>query len=244
MTIRVGIGGWTYAPWRDNFYPKGLKHADELAYASRHLTSIEINGTFYRTQTPKIFTLWRDAAPPGFVFSVKAARAASVRSDPAEAAPSIERFLGSGLTGLGSGLGPILWQLPPGRRFDAETLARFLDLLPSARDGVALRHAIEARHQSFASAEAMALLRSRNVAWVTLDRDDAPGEPLATADFAYLRLQRSADDETLGYSEHALDLWAGRLRALSSAGDVFAYVIAGAKQRAPAAAMALIARLG
>ncbi len=244
MTIRVGIGGWTYAPWRGSFYPEGLKHADELSYAARHLTSIEINATFYRTQTPEIFRAWRDAAPPDFVFSVKAARAAAARTDADAAAASIERFLGSGVTELGAGLGPMLWQVPPTRRFDADTFARFLDLLPAARDGVALRHAFEARHPSFASPEALALLRARNIALVIVDRDDAPDAPPLTADFVYLRLERSVGAEPLGYSEDALDRWASRLRGMSAQRAVFAYVIAGAKHRAPAAAMALLARLG
>ena len=244
--VRIGIGGWTYAPWRDNFYPKGLKHADELAYASARLGSIEINGTFYRTQTPASFRSWGRAAPDGFVFSVKAARAAAQRTDPDAAAPAIERFLASGLTELGEGLGPILWQLPPTRRFDADAVARFLDLLPASRDGVRLRHALEARHASFASAPALALLRERNVALVVVDSEkvspEPPGAPKLTADFVYLRLQRSVDAEPLGYTDAALDGWAGRLRDFSSARDVFAYVISGAKHRAPAAAMALIAR--
>jgi uncharacterized protein YecE (DUF72 family) len=246
--VRIGVGGWSYAPWRDNFYPKGLKQSDELAYAARHLSSIEINGTFYRTQSPPVFRAWREAVPQGFVFAVKASRAAAQRTDPDDAAPSIERFLGSGLTELGEALGPILWQLPPTRRFDAGVLQRFLDLLPESRDGIALRHALEARHESFASPEALALLRARNVAQVIVDNEPSgpvlPREAHLTADFVYARLQRSQDEEPLGYPEAALDEWAGQLRGWSAERSVFAYVIAGAKHRAPAAAMALIARQG
>ncbi len=245
--IRIGIGGWNFPEWRDNFYPKGLRQADELAYASARLGSIEINGTFYRTQTPQTFRSWRDAVPEDFVFSVKAARGAAQRKDASEAAPAIERFLGSGLTELGPALGPILWQLPPGRRFDADALAAFLDLLPAERDGIALRHALEARHPSFSSDPALRLIEQRNVALVALDLDpQAPGTetgyPL-TADFAYLRLQATRDEEPLGYAPEHLDAWAARLRALSRERPVYAYVISGAKHRAPAAAQELIHKL-
>lgn len=245
--VRIGIGGWNFPEWRNSFYPKGLRQADELAYAAARLGSIEINGTFYKTQTPEIFRSWRTAVPDGFMFSVKAARGAAQRKDAAEAAPSIERFLGSGLTELGPALGPILWQLPPGRRFDADAMGRFLDLLPEQRDGLALRHALEARHESFRSEPALRLLAGRRVALVALDLDpDAPNPkadfPL-TADFAYLRLQATRDEEALGYAPKVLAAWATRLRALSQDRPVFAYVIAGAKHRAPAAAEALIHRL-
>ncbi|WP_428395400.1 DUF72 domain-containing protein [Lichenicoccus sp.] len=243
MSIRIGIGGWSYAPWRETFYPPGLRHADELAYAASRLNSLEINATFYRTQSPAIFRGWREAVPDGFVFSVKAARAAAQRREAAAAAPAIERFLGSGLTELGDRLGALLWQLPPTRKFDAGEVARFLDLLPAARDGVRLRHALEARHASFASPEALALLRERGVALVMVADGGPPSEVPPTADFAYLRLRGCVDDEPLGYAETDLDLWAERLRRLAERGPVFAYVIAGAKHRAPLAAMALHARI-
>ncbi len=149
MKIRIGIGGWDFAPWRGLFYPKGLPRAEELAYAASHLTSTEVNGTFYRTQTPEVFRSWHDGTPKDFVFSVKAARAAAQRKDAAEAKPAVERFLQSGLTELGDKLGAILWQLPAGRRFDADELARFLDLLPPSLDAMPLRHALEAAHASF-----------------------------------------------------------------------------------------------
>ena len=243
--IRIGIGGWDFAPWRGLFYPKGLRKAEELAYASAHLTSIEINGTFYRTQSPETFRAWRDGTPPGFVFSVKAARAAAQRTDPEEARPSIEHFLGSGLTELGDKLGAILWQLPGGRRFDADTLARFLDLLPPERDGLRLRHALEAQHASFDNEGALTLLRERGIARVILDKEGVAAREDVTADHVYLRLQGTVDEETEGYAPAALDAWAERLGALArpKGREVFAYVISGAKHRAPAAAMALIERL-
>ncbi len=243
--IRVGIGGWDYAPWRGLFYPEGLRRADELAYASARLTSIEINATFYRTQTPATFRSWRAGTPDGFVFAVKAARSAAQRKDAAEAKPAIERFLGSGLAELGDKLGPILWQLPAGRRFDREQLARFLDLLPPALDGLELRHALEAEHASFGGDEAIALLRERGVARVILDKPGSAPWHGVTAGHVYLRLQGTVHEEPAGYRQAALDAWAARLRALAQPDrrPVFAYVISGAKHRAPAAAMALIERV-
>jgi uncharacterized protein YecE (DUF72 family) len=243
--IRIGIGGWTFAPWRGLFYPKGLPHADELAYAASHLTSIEINGTFYRNQTPETFRSWRDATPDGFVFSVKAARGAAQRKDAAEAKPSVERFLQSGLTELGEKLGAILWQLPGGRRFDADALAAFLDLLPAAQDGVPLRHALEAAHESFATPEATQLLRERGIARVILEKEGVAPNDEVTADHVYLRLQGTVDEEVTGYTGTELDAWAAKLKAFAKPAkrSVFAYVISGAKHRAPAAAMGLIERI-
>lgn len=241
-TIRTGIGGWVYPPWRETFYPPTVKAADQLAYAASKLASIEINATFYRTQTPASFAKWCSETPDGFVFSVKAARGAAQRKDAAEAAPAIERFLQSGLAELGDKLGPILWQLPPTRKFDQGAMASFLDLLPATLDGLRLR---EARHDSFASPEALALLTERHVARAIIDSDKNPLVEAITADFVYLRLQRTEDAEPAGYPPAELDRWAERLRTLSAEGrDVFAYVISGAKHRAPAAAMALAERMG
>ncbi|UDL96285.1 DUF72 domain-containing protein [Lichenihabitans sp. PAMC28606] len=241
--VRIGIGGWDFAPWRGLFYPKGLKKAEELGFASAHLTSIEVNGTFYRTQTPETFRSWRDGTPDGFVFSIKANRAAAIRKDPAEAAPAIEHFLGSGVTELGDKLGAILWQLPGGRKFDADALPRFLDLLPAERDGVKFRHALEAQHESFGTEAVARLLSERGIARVILDKEGvAPREDI-TADFVYLRLQGTVDEQPAGYEPEALDAWAKRLKTFAKTRDVFAYVISGAKHRAPAAAMGLIERV-
>lgn len=236
--IRVGIGGWVYEPWRGAFYPPGLRHADELAHASRKVTSIEINGTFYGAQKPESFRRWREETPEGFVFSVKGPRYATHRRVLAEAGPSIERFFGGGVRELGPKLGPVLWQFMPSTRFDKDDFAAFLDLLP--RD---VRHVVEVRHESFADEAFFALLAERGVAVATVEDEGRPMFERATADFAYLRLRRARESEPAGYSEAELDAWAARLRALSAAGDVFAYVINGAKVRAPAAAMALLARL-
>ena len=260
-TIRTGIGGWVYPPWRQSFYPAAVKAADTLRYAASRLAAIEINATFHGTQKPESFARWASETPEGFVFSVKAARGAAIRKDPQEAAPAIARFLGSGLSELGDRLGPILWQLPAGRVFDAATVERFLDLLPDALDGLRLRHAIEAAHPSFRSAQALALLAARNVALVGLDKDGVDLAAPITADFVYLRLQRTRTEQPAGYAPDALETWARRLQALAGGvvpealsvaaappvrpgpRDVFAFLIAGAKERAPAAAMALAALL-
>lgn len=244
-TVRVGIGGWDFAPWRGLFYPDGLRKADQLGYATARLTSIEINATFYRTQSAKTFRNWRDGTPEGFVFAVKAARAAAQRTDAEEAKPAVARFLGSGLTELGDKLGPILWQIPARRRFDPDALARFLDLLPPTLDGLPLRHALEAEHESFLTEAALTRLSERNIALVMLDKPGVKPCTEPTADHVYLRLQGTVDAEPAGYPPTALDDWATRLRSLanSAKGEVFAYVISGAKHRAPAAAIELIARL-
>lgn len=242
--VRTGIGGWVYPAWRETFYPPEVKPADQLGYASSKLATIEINATFYRTQTPASFAKWRDETPGGFVFSVKAARGAAQRKDPAEAAPSITRFLQSGLAELGDKLGPILWQFPPTRVFDAGIVAHYLDLLPETLDGLRLRHVIEAQHGSFASPEALALLTERGVARAMVENDKSEFVETITAGFVYLRLQRTQDGEPEGYAPADLDRWAQRLVAFAADGrDVFAYVIAGAKHRAPAAAMALAGRI-
>jgi uncharacterized protein YecE (DUF72 family) len=258
--IRVGIGGWTFAPWRGVFYPKGLAHARELEFASGKLTSIEINGTFYRTQKPATFRQWRDQTPADFAFSVKAPRFATHRRVLAEAGDSVRRFMESGVTELGDKLGPILWQLMPTAKFDAGDLGAFLDLLPAKQDGRAIRHVLEVRHESFAQAAFVDLLRARNVAVVAVESDKHAAIHDVTADFVYLRLERTVDKEPAGYAPKSLDAWAGRLKTWAEGGepdgvtrhagtagarprDVFAYFISGAKVRNPAAAMAMIERL-
>ncbi|HEV8679120.1 MAG TPA: DUF72 domain-containing protein [Stellaceae bacterium] len=243
-TIRIGIGGWVYPPWRGAFYPAGLRQAEELAFASRHVTAIEINGTFYRIQTPASFRKWRDETPDDFVFSLKGPRFLTHRNELASAAPYIDRFLDSGLADLKQKLGPILWQFAPSKQFDAADLAAFLDLLPHERSGTPLRHVIEARHSSFQCPEFFDLLRRRGAAVALVDDANHPEFDELTADFAYLRLRRCAQKEETGYPPAALDRWAERLRAWSEEGrDCFLYFINGAKVRAPAAAQALLARL-
>ncbi len=246
-TIRIGIGGWVFAPWRSNFYPEGLPQKSELDYASRQLTSLEVNGTFYRTQTPETFEHWHDQTPDDFVFALKAPRYTTSRKVLAEAGESIDRFLTSGLTRLQSKLGPINWQFAPNKRFDPEDLAAFLDLLPASIEGLPLRHALELRHESFhdqgVAAEAAALAKARNVALVIAGDSPYPRIEEPTADFVYARIMGTEDSHPLGYAPKALDAWAGQAKDWASTRDVYLYVISGAKARNPAAARALMDRL-
>ena len=260
-SIRIGVGGWTFPPWRGPFYPKGLAHNRELEFASRRLTSIEINGTFYRSQAPETFAKWHDETPAGFVFAVKAPRYATNRRELASAGESIERFVEGGLLELKDKLGPINWQLPPTRKLDLEDMERFLKLLPRTVAGRPIRHAIEARHPSFRSAEFVALAREQEVAIVVAGDSDHPQIADLTAPFVYARIMGTAEGEPAGYSPAALGRWAERARAWASgrhpddlervAGaaprggrDVFLYVISGHKPSNPAAAAALIELLG
>jgi uncharacterized protein YecE (DUF72 family) len=259
--IRVGIGGWTYEPWRGTFYPADLKHADELRYASSKLTSIEINGTFYRTQSAASFAKWREETPDDFVFAVKGHRAVVNKKVLAEAGEPLAWFLKSGVTELGPKLGPLLWQMAPFKKFDADDFGAFLALLPQKADGLTLRHVVEVRHASFLVPEFVALAAKHNVAVVYADSDDYPAIADVTADFVYARLQRSQEKEAAGYPPKELDLWAKRAKTWAAGGvpddlptfgkakpkktkrDAFIYMIAGDKVRAPAAAQALIGRL-
>jgi uncharacterized protein YecE (DUF72 family) len=259
--IRVGIGGWVFAPWRGEFYPKGLPQARELEHASRQLTSIEINGTFYRTQKPESFRKWANETPDDFVFSLKGPQFATNRRVLAEAGSSIERFFSSGVLELKSKLGPILWQMAPTKKFDPEDFAGFLALLPPKLDGKAIRHVVEVRHESFLVPAFIDLLRKFSVAVVLVESGKHPLIADVTSDFVYARLQGTSDKEKTGYPAKALDLWANRAQTWADGGapddlaiiggkapekakrDVFIYMISGAKVRAPAAAMALIERL-
>lgn len=242
--IRVGIGGWTFEPWRGPFYPPGLPQARELEHAGRYLTALEINGTFYRSQTPASFAKWRDAVPDDFVFTVKASRFCTNRKVLAEAGESIAKFTGQGLTELGDKLGPILWQLAGTKKFDAEDMAAFLKLLPAAQDGVPLRHAIEPRHESFRDPAFFAMARDAGVAVVFAEAANYPRFDEQTGAFTYARLQTTREDEASGYDDAELDRWAAQARTWAKGGrDVFLFFIAGAKVRNPAAAQALIAKL-
>ncbi|HXF54578.1 MAG TPA: DUF72 domain-containing protein [Hyphomicrobiaceae bacterium] len=262
--IRIGIGGWTFAPWRGVFYPDDLPQAKELFYASRRLTSIEINGTFYSTQSPATFAKWRSETPDGFVFTLKGPRYAVNRRVLAEAGESIDRFFRSGVAELGDRLGPVLWQFAPSKRFDPDDFGAFLALLPRSLEGRPLRHAVEVRHPSFATPEFVALLRRHSTALVYADHARYPAIADVTGDFVYARLQRGVDALPVAYPLEDLDAWARRARAWARgevpgelpladpehrpAGrrqprDVFMYVIHEGKLRAPAAALALIERL-
>jgi uncharacterized protein YecE (DUF72 family) len=243
-TIRVGVGGWTFEPWRGVFYPAGLAKARELEFASRALTSIEINATYYSTFKPVSWRKWRDATPEGFVFSVKGSRFCTNRKVLASAAESIERFVGQGLVELGDKLGPINWQFATTKAFDAEDFDAFLTLLPREQDGVALRHAVEVRHASFKSEAFHALARKHGVAIVYAKDEDFPEIDEPTADFSYARFMASRDDLEAGVTEAELRGFARQARGWAKRGDVFAYFISGAKARNPAAGQALIKALG
>src|ERR1700757_5205401 len=223
--IRVGIGGWVYPPWRGVFYPPGLRQADELAHASRQVTAIEINGTFYGAQKPVSFRRWHDETPEEFVFSVKGPRFATHRSDLATAGPSIDRFFASGVLELRDKLGPILWQFAPRMTFDEANFAAFLELLPHQLDGRAIRHVVEVRHRSFASPAFTNLVRRNQVAVALVDDDHFPVFAEITTDFVYARLRRCAEAEPTGYPPEALDGWVERLRGQLAEGtrDCFLY---------------------
>jgi uncharacterized protein YecE (DUF72 family) len=241
--IGVGIGGWTFEPWRGTFYPPELRQKDELNYAAAHLTAIEINGTYYRLQSPKSFAAWAKAAPDGFTYAVKASRYCTNRKILAEAGESIEKFVGQGLSELGGALGPILWQFAPTKQFDAEDFGAFLKLLPNKVDGLPLRHALEVRHESFDNPDFIALARAAGAAIVRADHAEYPWIEADTADFVYARLMQSKEEEPAGYAADALNDWAKTARAWAKTGDAFLFFISGAKVRAPVAAQALISRL-
>lgn len=242
-TIRVGIGGWDYEPWRGTFYPPGLAKTKQLSYAADRLTTIEINATYYGSQKPATFAKWAEAVPDGFQFSVKASRYATNRKKLADGAESIERFLNQGITELGDRLGPILWQFMATKKFDPDEFAAFLKLLPAKQNGVQLRHAIEVRHESFRDSRFFALAKEANAAIVLADSNEFPVIDEATADFRYARLQRSVEDCPTGYNPTSLDAWAQRAMSWAAQGDAYVYFISGAKVRNPAAAGAMIKRL-
>jgi uncharacterized protein YecE (DUF72 family) len=244
--IRVGVGGWTYEPWRKNFFPAGLPHHQELAYASRHLTAIEVNGTYYSTFKPSTFAKWREETPEGFVFSLKANRFATNRRELATAGESIQRFVASGIAELGDKLGPIVWQFMPTKQFDAPDFEAFLALLPGQVEGRALRHVLDVRHPSFDCAEYLALARRYGCTTVHTDSDKFPNIADAQSDLAYIRLMRSEAERATGYPPALLDQWATGTNAWVRQGpkrEALVFFINGAKERAPAAALELIRRL-
>ena len=245
--ICIGIGGWTFEPWRNHFYPAGLAHSQELHYASRLLTAIEVNGTYYSSFKPHTFAKWYSETPEGFMFSLKASRFATNRRVLADAGDSIARFADSGIAELKDKLGPIVWQFMPTKVFEPGDFEAFLALLPREVDGRRLRHALDVRHPSFATPEFVALARRYGCVPVCTDSDQFPTIADAEADFAYLRLMRSQRDEATGYTPAAIAQWAEGVRTWTTGErprDVFVYFINGAKERAPAGAMALLQQLG
>lgn len=258
--IHIGIGGWVYEPWRGVFYPDGLPQKRELDYAASKLTSIEINGTYYGSQKPESFARWHAETPDGFVFALKGSRFCTNRRVLAEAGPSVEKFVTSGLSELKEKLGPINWQFMATKAFDPADFEAFLKLLPKEVDGVALRHAVEVRHPSFRSPDFVALLREYGVAVITAGDSDFPQIADVTAPFVYARIMGTQESEPEGYPAQQLDAWARRARNWAEGGtsedlepvapaadriprEVFLYVISGDKVRNPAAAMALIERV-
>jgi uncharacterized protein YecE (DUF72 family) len=259
--IRVGIGGWTFEPWRNNFYPANLAHHRELEYASRQLSAIEINGTYYSSQKAASFKKWFDETPDDFMFSLKAIRYATNRRVLAEAGDSVQRFVESGLSELRHKLGPIVWQFAPTKRFEPVDFEAFLKLLPSSVDGVPLRHVLDVRHETFRSPAYLALARQYRCATVFTDSDNYPSFADLTGNFVYARLMRTEPGHAAGVQPQVLDALAAcaqrwrsggepdglprvePVAASSAARDVFLFFISGAKEKAPAAAMALLQRL-
>ena len=260
--IRVGIGGWTYAPWRDNFYPKGLVQRRELEHASRHVSAIEINGTYYGTQKPATYAKWRDETPEGFVFSAKAPRRIMQSRSLAKSGPQVEDFIG-GIAELGAKLGPLVWQFDAGLRIDHDDFAAFLELLPGEAGGRTLRHVLDVRDPAFVDGAYLALARRNGMATVFTDSPEHPSFSDITADFVYARMMRSRATVASGYPDVELRRWAQRAQLWAAGGepgdlpriepagtaatkprDVFVYFISAAKERNPAAAMALLRLLG
>ena len=259
--IYIGVGGWTFAPWRGVFYPDKWPQAKELEYAASKLTSIEINGTYYGSQKPESFRKWAHEVPDGFVFSVKGPRFTTNRRVLAEAGDSIKRFYNTGVLELGDRLGPVLWQFAPTKKFDELDFGKFLELLPRKLDGRALRHVVEVRHPSFRVPEFVALLRKFETPVVFAEHNSYPAIADVVGDFVYARLQKGNDELKTCYPPKELDAWARRLRLWAEGGepndlprvhsegakkvprDVFAYVIHEGKVRAPSGAMELIERL-
>jgi uncharacterized protein YecE (DUF72 family) len=260
--IYIGVGGWTYAPWRGLFYPDKLPQRRELEYAASKLSSIEINGTYYGSQKPESFARWHDETPEGFVFALKGSRYTTNRRVLADAGESIERFFASGVLELKDKLGPISWQFMPSKKFDPGDFEAFLKLLPKNIDGRTIRHAVEVRHESFRHPEFIAMAREHAVAIVVAGDSDFPQLADPTAPFVYARIMGTVENEREGYASEALDAWAARAKAWAAgqlpadlqcvetgkpdgqSRDVFLYVISGHKAHNPAAAMGLIERLG
>jgi len=245
VTVRVGVGGWNYPPWRGTFFPDKLPQSRELEYASRQLGAIEINATFYGRQSPKSWEKWAATVPDDFQFAIKGSRFCVTRPKLADAGEGVGNFLAQGLGALGDKLGPILWMLAARRQFDREDIARFLDLLPAELDSLPLRHVIEPRHESFRDEAFFDLCREHDVAIVFGDDDEYTCIDADTASFAYARLQRIREEVDTGYDVASLDRFAEKARNWSTGGrDCYIFMINGAKVRAPAAALALQDRLG
>lgn len=237
MSIHIGISGWRYAPWRGTFYPEKMTQRCELAFASRMLSTIEINGSFYNLQKPESYAKWYEDTPDKFVFSVKAPRYITHIRRLREIEAPIANFFASGIFNLREKLGPILWQFPPNFRFDADIFENFLSQLPHDTEKAAaiackhdermegriqleidrkrkMRHAVEIRNRSFVHPDFVALLRRYKVALVVADTAGKwPNYEDLTTDFVYMRLHGDEELYASGYSIAALESWAERIRA-------------------------------
>ena len=243
--IRIGIGGWTFPPWRGTFYPPGLPQSRELEYGSRQFRALEINATFYGRQKPSSWEKWAATVPDDFQFAIKGSRFIVSRKKLADAGEGLGNFFDQGLAALGPKLGPILWMLDERRSFDREDIGRFLDLLPGKIDGTALRHAIEVRNETFGDEAFFKLCREHDVAVAFADSDKYPTIHADTASFTYARLKRMREDVPTGYDGEALDGFAATARqTLATGRDAYIFMINGAKVMAPAAALALQQHLG
>lgn len=260
--IRAGMGGWTFEPWEGTFYPADLPKKRQLHHAARQVRTIEVNGTYYRGQSPKVFAGWAAEAPDGFVFALKGNRFVTNRKVLSEAGESLKKFWDTGVHELGDKLGPIVWQFANTKKFEAEDFEGFLKLLPKTSGGVALRHVLEVRHASFVDPAFVALARKHGAAVCYAHHHDYPEMADVTADFVYARLQKGEDEVPTAYTPEALDAWARRCREWAQGGqpddlpradpavsreakprDVFVYIIHEGKIRAPFGAIALQKRV-
>lgn len=242
--VYVGVGGWSFEPWEETFYPKALSKAKQLSYMSRRLTAVEVNATYYSSFKPETFAKWRDETPDGFVFSLKAHRFSTVRKTKEDMAKSTGMFLDQGITQLKDKLGPINWQFPETRKFDPDYFGMFLSVLPKEKDGLELRHALEVRGSGFDTPAFYDLLTKHGATVVYAEDDDFPKLHHDGADFAVARLMQSKPDESSGYARKAITRFAGLATDWAKKRDVFMFFISGAKERNPAAALALQEALG
>jgi len=249
--VRIGISGWRYAGWRGDFYPKGLRQADELSYAAERMTTVEINGSFYSLQRPSSYAAWRAQTPDDFVFAVKGGRFITHMKRLGGVETPLANFFASGVLALGPKLGPVLWQLPERLAFDPDRMAAFFGLLPdrvliTAEGDQPIRHALEPRHASFDTPEAHALLAEHDICMVVADSAGRwPSMGDGTSDFRYVRLHGDTELYTSGYSDASLDRWAGQCRAWRDEGhDVYVYFDNDAKGFAPHDAVSLIEAVG
>jgi uncharacterized protein YecE (DUF72 family) len=242
--VRVGVGGWNFEPWDETFYPAGLSKAKQLGFMSRKMTAVEVNATYYSSFKPDTFTKWAEAAPDGFVFSLKAHRFCTVRKTKDDMKKSVDLFFGQGVAALKEKLGPINWQFPATRKFDPDYFRMFLSVLPREVGRLPLRHALEVRGEGFDAPEFYDLLTRHGATAVYAEDDEFPKLRHEGSDFAVARLMQTKSEETHGYTAGEISRFAKMFGGWAKKQEVFAFIISGAKERNPAAAMALQQRLG